>query len=255
MTVRRGIPTTMNTPALDPVLMWDGRQPDLESQALSAVKDHAQPAYLPSTADLDRLRTFQLSTEFFSSPELAAYAAGGLAPELPAGNTDAEKRGRRFFEDVIDLRDGKHGLCASCHSGPMLNQTNRLLRLLFGVPPGTRFQSVLVSELNTAGNPVQRFVFNEGKWNESRVESPDIGRSAITGVRPEADWSGSHFNAFKISQLRGIRDTGPYFHDNSAKTLEDVMLHYAKFFAATRGGIILTPQDQADVVAFMKLLR
>ncbi len=27
--VRRGIPSTLNTPALDPVLMVDGRQPDL----------------------------------------------------------------------------------------------------------------------------------------------------------------------------------------------------------------------------------
>ena len=60
----------------------------------------------------------------------------------------------------------------------------------------------------------------------------------------------------KIPQLRGIQDTGPYFHDNSAKTLEDVMAHYTKFFAiVTGGGLILTPQDEADVVAFMKLLR
>jgi hypothetical protein len=33
VTVRRGVPSTLNTPALDPVLMWDGRQPNLEAQA------------------------------------------------------------------------------------------------------------------------------------------------------------------------------------------------------------------------------
>ena len=34
------------------------------------------------------------------------------------------------------------------------------------------------------------------------------------------------------------------------------MIHYAKFFAiVTRNTLILTPQDQADMVAFMKLLR
>ncbi|MGQ0593656.1 MAG: hypothetical protein ACT4QB_13705 [Gammaproteobacteria bacterium] len=38
----RGIPTMLNTPALDPVLMYDGRQPDLLSQALGALVDHAQ---------------------------------------------------------------------------------------------------------------------------------------------------------------------------------------------------------------------
>ena len=42
VTVRRGIPTTLNTPALDPVLMLDGRQPNLEAQARGAIADHAQ---------------------------------------------------------------------------------------------------------------------------------------------------------------------------------------------------------------------
>jgi hypothetical protein len=65
----------------------------------------------------------------------------------------------------------------------------------------------------------------------------------------------SNVNAFKIPQLRGIRHTAPYFHDNSAKTVEDVMVHYDKFFDLTTGGAIrLTPQDQKDMVAFMKLL-
>jgi cytochrome c peroxidase len=107
-----------------------------------------------------------------------------------------------------------------------------------------------------AGNPVQEFVFNKGAANEAHVFSPDIGRAAITGVAPVDDVTFSNVNAFKIPQLRGIRDTGPYFHDNSAKTLEDVMKHYTNFFALVTGGaLILTPQDQADVVAYMKLLR
>jgi cytochrome c peroxidase len=62
-------------------------------------------------------------------------------------------------------------------------------------------------------------------------------------------------NAFKIPVLRGIRHTAPYFHDNSAETLEDVAAHYAKFFStASHGLIVLTPQDQKDMAAFMKLL-
>jgi cytochrome c peroxidase len=61
-------------------------------------------------------------------------------------------------------------------------------------------------------------------------------------------------NAFKIPQLRGVRDTAPYFHDNSAKTLEDVLKHYKKFFDFVGSGIDLTPQDQRDIVAYLKLL-
>ena len=43
VTLRRGIPTTHNTPALDPVLMLDGREPNLPTQALHAIQAHDQP--------------------------------------------------------------------------------------------------------------------------------------------------------------------------------------------------------------------
>jgi cytochrome c peroxidase len=180
------------------------------------------------------------------------FVQGGPAPGLPNGNTDSEKRGRRFFEDVVDFVDFRHGLCAGCHAGPMLNQTNEFSQIAFGIPVGTRFQDILVSFFNVAGNQKQEFVFSNGQ----HVMSPDIGRSAITGVAPADDITFSNYEAFKIPQLRGISATGPYFHDNSAKTLEDVMKHYTNFFSFVTGGaLVLTPQDQADIVAFMKLLK
>jgi len=264
MTVFRGIPTTINSPALDPVIMLDGRQPTLQEQANGAIHDHAQSPSIPAGADLDRIKAFQLTNEFFSSPETRTFAAGGAAPGLPRGNTASEQRGRRFFEDVLDFVDLKHGLCGACHAGPMLNETNIFMLVAFGVPMGTRFQNILVSELNAAGNPVQEFVFNRGTAAERHVFSPDIGRSAITGVSDLEDATFSNFAAFKIPQLRGISDTAPYFHDNSAKTLEAVASHYKTFFQIVTdldgpGGepplVVLSDQDQADIVAFMKLLR
>jgi cytochrome c peroxidase len=256
MTVRRGIPTTLNTPALDPVLMLDGRQPNLQSQALGAIQDHAQATIMPTADELQSIAEFELTNQFFSSNEVRKFAGGGSPPELPLGNTASEKRGRRFFEDVFDPKDPKHGSCAICHAGPMLNTTNLTGQILFGIPVGTRFQDILISEFNVAGNPVQEFIFNKGLPTERHVFSPDIGRSAITGVTDLNDPTFANFNAFKIPQLRGIADTAPYFHDNSAKTLEDVMVHYTKFFAiVTNGGVLLTPQDEADCVAYMKLLQ
>jgi cytochrome c peroxidase len=64
-------------------------------------------------------------------------------------------------------------------------------------------------------------------------------------------------NAFKIPTLWGVRDTAPYFHDNSAKTLEDVAAHYAKFFkiVTAPNSLILTDEDQKEMVAYMKLLK
>jgi hypothetical protein len=42
VTLRRGIPSTLNTPALDPVLMMDGRHRSLRAQAQAAIHDHAR---------------------------------------------------------------------------------------------------------------------------------------------------------------------------------------------------------------------
>jgi hypothetical protein len=254
--LRRGIPTTLNTPALDSVLMLDGREPTLETQALNAIHEHAQTTSVIGARTLERLKQFQLTDDFFTSPEVRTFARGGAAPILPEGTTEAEKRGRRFFEDLPPDATFKDGLCAQCHSGPLLNQTNRFAPL-FGtfVPEGTRFETVLVSELNTADNPVRRFIFTNPDYSEKIVDSPDPGRALITGIYQDPGPFNVNVNAFKISILRGIRNTAPYFHDNSAKTLEEVAHHYTIAFQIVSGGFLnLTAEDEADIVAYMKLL-
>jgi len=248
-TFKRGIPTTLNTPALEHVFMLDGRQPNLPLQAAGAIAAHAQAPAPPTGAQLQAIADFQLTNQFFSSPATKHLADGGPAPGLPAGVTASEKRGRFFFEDVIDFEDPKHGFCAACHSGPMLNQTNAFLAAIGGPPPGSRFQSVLVSELNQT-EPRHDFEFPGGV----HIVSPDPGRALITGVADVTNLFSESVNAFKIPQLRGIRHTAPYFHDNSRKTLEDLMEHYAMFFNIVTGGLELTAQDKQDIVAFMKLL-
>jgi cytochrome c peroxidase len=274
VTVRRGIPTTINTPALDPVLMLDGRQPSLEQQASGAITDHAQGARPVQAQELQLIAEFQKqSPRFFSSLRLNVFAHGGPAPALPRGRTDSEKRGRLFFEDVppdfsVTPPNFKPGACAACHSGPLLNQTNQFLPV--PVPPGTRFQTVLVSELNEGGNPPIDFVFQNQNVPGGAIElsSPDPGHALITGRADDGDPTSptstfDHLNAFKISALRGIRHTAPYFHDNSARTLEDVLNHYERFFLIVSDPdgpgpqeplIVLTEQDKQDIIAFMKLL-
>lgn len=249
----RGVPSTLNTPALDPVLMLDGRQPDLLAQARGAVADHAQGRE-PTLKELDLIAAFQRTPAFFSSPALEAFALGGAPrPELPPGVTESEQRGRRFFIDAPPVPppagDFKTGLCAGCHSGPMLNETNEFIP----APPfrrGGRFQSVAVSEFNAAKSPVIDFLFRNPDGSVTKVSSPDPGRALVTGNAQDAE----SMNAFKIPSLWGVARTAPYFHDNSSKTLEDVARHYARFFAAI-SPIVLTQQDQDDMVAYMKLLK
>src|SRR5436189_33963 len=78
-----------------------------------------------SFADQHAIAEFEKTNAFFSSPALRRFALEKAdAPDMPAGHTASEKRGRRFFENrPPDPTDGfKPGLCAHCHSGPLLNQ-------------------------------------------------------------------------------------------------------------------------------------
>ena len=238
--LERSVPSTLNTPALDPVLMWDGRAPSLEAQALGAIQTHAQGTETPSAANLAKIADYEET--LFSSKELKDYASGGPAPTLPLGTTLAEQRGRLFFIDVPFDRPSLHGFCASCHSGPLLNTTNQYNPLQ---PPGVRISTALVSEINERNLPSRTYLFPVPGGTAS-VTSPDPGRALITGNIADV-------NTFKIPSLRNIKNTGPYFHDGSARTLVDVVNQYQKFVIFFTG-LSFTQEELGDMVAYMKIL-
>ncbi len=82
---------------------------------------------------------------------------------------------------------------------------------------------------------------------------PDLGRYEVTQL--EKDWG-----VFKVPTLREVSVTGPYMHDGSLQTLEEVVAYY------NRGGIPnanlnplvrplhLSEQDQKDLVSFLTSL-
>jgi hypothetical protein len=65
VTVFRGIPSTRNTPALDPILNHDGRPATVQEQALAAIRDHFQNTVEPTTAQLDAIAEFQQTNAHF----------------------------------------------------------------------------------------------------------------------------------------------------------------------------------------------
>jgi cytochrome c peroxidase len=93
--------------------------------------------------------------------------------------------------------------------------------------------------------------------------STDPGRAAITG-------DPHHFEAFDVPTLRGIQNSGPYFHDNSAETLRDVVDIYSRFivqfFAPLNLPLIhppefeggppesLTPEEKQDLLELLSVL-
>jgi cytochrome c peroxidase len=93
--------------------------------------------------------------------------------------------------------------------------------------------------------------------------STDPGRAATTGNPVD-------FEAFDVPQLRGIANTAPYFHDNSAETLRDAVDLYSRFILPfftplnlpanlppEDGGFFpesLSPQQKADLLEFLQVL-
>ena len=259
----RGIPTTMNTPALDPVLMYDGRHPTLQVQARAAIAAHAQSASV-TDAQLDAIASYQQT--LFNSPVLEAFADDGDPITMPFGVTDAEKRGRRWFIDddktaMDDVGESKFNVCGFCHSGDMLNGLSSFFVTNIAPPifaEGDRFFTVLVSEFNSMGNPVYDFEFSNPDGTTTVVPSPDPGIFLLSGTPPPL---GNGF--FKIPTVWGVKHTAPYFHDNSSKNLVELMEHYdAAIFVlsetdnpeTTLGQVDLTEQDKADIIAYMNLL-
>jgi cytochrome c peroxidase len=56
-------------------------------------------------------------------------------------------------------------------------------------------------------------------------------------------------NTFDTPPLRGIKHTAPYFHDNSAATLGDVIDHYNQFLNTNIGF-----RDRDALIAFLETL-
>jgi cytochrome c peroxidase len=273
VTVFRGIPSTLNTPALDPVLLHDGRAPTLPEQALGAIRDHYQNTVEPTSEQLDAIAEFQrTAARFFSSPALRKFARTGAPPELPPGITPGEKRGRTFLVDAPFEPPSKRGICALCHSGPMLNMVNQAHTDFApgSPPPGVRFINTGVTLVNAPINPIRRWIVNDGVNPPVAIDSPDLGLlldPTPPAAQPPPTVIPRAFFAemFKIPTLWGVADTAPYFHDNGAKTLRDAVAHYQRFFNFTEaqdpvgsrslgGFITLTDDDVDDIVAYLKLL-
>ena len=71
-----------------------------------------------------------------------------------------------------------------------------------------------------------------------------------TGIRSKIINNPNHKNVFKVPTLRNINKTAPYFHDGSAKTLEDAIRTMTKYNL----GVELEDKEVDKIVAFLKTL-
>ncbi len=83
---------------------------------------------------------------------------------------------------------------------------------------------------------------------------PDLGRYDQTKIEKDK-------GAFKTPTVRNISQTGPYMHDGSLKTLEEVVNWYDKgghpnpYLSDKMKKLNLTAQEKEDLVSYMKALQ
>ena len=275
----------------------DGRIDTLQNQALSALRNHAGIKVDPPASFLDDLASFQSMQ--FSSPSVKTLSDAIAAHTSPLPDPDPVLNALETSGKAVFNRS-----CAQCH-GNLNGHPSGSTPILQGTP-GTPtaivryhgIQSACPRPVDTVNPP--RFVFaacsasqmenvrtyeitNSGVAPSgtpcggappqpacvTRATISDPGRMLLTGYPvPGGPGDIQHFD---VPSLRGIARTAPYFHNNTAATLEEMLDHYKQFFKfvaiqqpaapllTTQPGVTPPVQDRpftdAEVPALLAYLR
>ena len=192
-----GKPLSRNTPSCLNVgyyrnLFWDGRAASLEQQALAPIRSAAemnQPLDALET-ELRRIPGYVTAfTRAFSKPPDRA----GIARALAAFQRTLVTGPSPF---VRFLNGDKRALSADARAGLELFQGEAgCIRCHHGP------------------------LLSDGKFYRLGVSFQDAGRGRVTGKRED------RFR-FRTPSLHQVAETGPYMHNGSLKTLEDVVTFY-----------------------------
>ncbi len=251
--VFRAVPSVYNVAFTAPY-QADGRFATLQQQAQGALDAHAEAKRKPASVFLDDVTAFE-QTQFSShrTRRLAdALASGGPLPSTePKNLTPLEQQGQALF--ALN--------CGTCHGGPSGTMP---------IPPLANVQDIMVSkplppfaaDLPFPPSPPLRVrlwaVRIPGAPGPAVRPSTDPGKALISGNMND-------FAQFDVPTLFGVRKTAPYFHDNSASDLTQVMKHYQQLFTAVRRVVPpevpfpirplpLADEDIAPLVAYVSRL-
>lgn len=210
------------------VFMWDGRAASLEEQALGPIQS-AGEMNMPIEQLIDRLASISGYERLFA----AAFPGDGITARTLANAIAAYERtvvsDRAPFDAWID--GDEQAISEDAKRGFVIFNTKGLCS---SCHEGWNFS-------------------NEG-FHDIGLASPDIGRGRF--LRDVSKMQ----HAFKTPGLREIANRGPYMHDGSIATLEDVVEHYDRggIDRPSRSDLVkpigLTVREKADLVAFLKTL-
>ncbi|MEZ0371933.1 MAG: cytochrome-c peroxidase [Candidatus Sericytochromatia bacterium] len=210
---------------------WDGRAATLEAQALGPIQN---PIEMNET--LERAVAKLEATPYYRARFREVFGTPVTA--------DGIARAIAGFERALALKPSRYDRFVN---GDMdaLNQTEINGMGLFGRQ----------AHCSTCHKGVG---FTDNKFHNIGVgfdrPNPDPGRQAVSG--DPAD-----FGAFRTPSLHQLSQTGPYMHDGSQRTLEEVMDYYDKGghpnpnLSQEMNPLHLSPKQKAELVAFMHALQ
>jgi len=122
------------------------------------------------------------------------------------------------------------GTCTICHDTPNAGNHSVAMALNIGMADAAQ---------RTPDLPLYTL---RRKTTGELTQTTDPGRALVTGK-----WA--DVGKFKGPVLRALSARAPYFHNGAAATLEDALDFYERRFA-----LGLSPQERADLLAFLKSL-
>lgn len=226
----RATPTILNS-VYQPLLMWDGRKPNLEQQALGPIEAAAE-MNLPLDELEKRLRNIEGYQPLFEK----AYPGEGIT-RVTVGKALAS------FERTVVSTESPFDRWRKGDGQAISASAQRGFELFNG-----KAQCALCH---------QGFNFTDNGFH-------NIGVKSLTGTEDEGRFAHRKLpilkGAFKTPTLRDVALTAPYMHNGMYQTLDEVVEHY------DRGGdnkvnlspnikpLGLSADEKRDLVAFMKSL-
>jgi cytochrome c peroxidase len=230
----RHAPTAINR-VFSGAQFWDGRAASLEDQATGPVMNPVEMGMSDMKIAVDRL----LKDTSYVAAFNAAFPPDGAISKDTIGMAIAA------FERTILSGNSPYDRFQAGDKGAMTESAQRGLEIFRDEERGN-------CETCHAGPN-----FSDENYNNIGVgmsaKKPDLGRYGITRME-------GHRGAFKTPTLRDVAKRGPYMHDGSQKTLEEVVEFYAigghpnKWLSPKIRPLKLSSQDKKDLVEFMKAL-
>ncbi len=227
---KRNVLSILNSAFYDGGLFWDGRTNTLESQALIPIL-HPDEMGLSSEAELvERVSANESYQKKFAQSFEDGITAANITKAIAC------------FERTIFIKETPYDRYQAGDRSAMSPSAIRGMKIFFN-----RFTG-------NCGTCHPGPLFTDNKYHNIGIgmdqPNPDLGYHHTTGF---ASWG-----KFRSPSLRGVALTGPYMHDGSLKTLEEVVEYYNKggirhkYTDIAMQKLRLSDRQKKDLVTFMR---